>query len=65
MQPHGQRVIDEVAELKEKLVKLHEFFNSDTYQAMDPMDQQLMRDQSDAMISYHGILTLRIQRFNA
>jgi len=64
MQPHEQRVVDEKKELDEKLTKLTSFISSSPiFSGLDPVDQDLLRDQRGTMNSYSEILAQRIARF--
>lgn len=63
MQPH-ERLIDEKRELDEKLIKLVQFIaTSPIFSKLNSTDQNLMRDQRDAMQSYSEALEARIARF--
>ena len=63
-QPHQLRVIEEEAQLADRLTKLSEFFKSDFYNNSLPIEDQLrMRRQQSAMADYLAILQDRIQAF--
>jgi len=62
MQPFEQRVVEELKELVEKHTKLVWFLKTDTYSGLDPMDKELLLDQSRVMASYARILSVRIAR---
>ncbi len=63
MKPHEQRVIDEKTELDEKIQKLVAFFQTELFDGLSSYDQALMQMQANAMLTYAGILTLRISQF--
>jgi hypothetical protein len=64
MQPHQERVVAESNELRERLLKLAAFISvGDTFEKLDPKDQNLMRLQRDVMGEYLDILGQRIARF--
>ena len=63
MLPHQQRVIDEKAELNEKLTKLRQFFLSEQYYNLDKAEANRLKKQADAMQIYSDILTERIAHF--
>ena len=64
MQLHQQRVIDEKAELDEKLVKLGAFISSSSVFLSLPEDEQLrLKTQAMHMSSYSKVLGERIAAF--
>ena len=63
MKPHEQRVIDEKTELDGRIQKLVDFFQTDLFAGLGSYDQALMQMQANAMLTYAGILTLRISQF--
>lgn len=65
LQPHQQRVVEEHAELNDKIVKLDQF-NSDPerWNQLSQEDQALLIRQRIAMKSYRDILEQRIAAFN-
>jgi hypothetical protein len=63
MQPHQQRVVDERAELDDKLSKLAGFFGSDLFVTLPSAEQRRLRSQAEAMRTYSGILAERIAAF--
>lgn len=64
MQAHQERVVAESNELRERLTKLTAFISgNDTFQKLDPKDQNLMRLQRDVMGEYLDILGQRVARF--
>lgn len=63
MKPHQQRVVEEKAELDDKLGKLVEFIQSGVFSTIDPFEQVNLRDQSRAMAEYSRILGVRIANF--
>ena len=64
MQPHQQRVVDEVNELSDKHDKLIAFIeSSQIFQGLQSQEQTLLRAQVGAMRAYLEILNLRIAAF--
>ncbi|MEQ1977590.1 hypothetical protein [Xenorhabdus sp. SGI240] len=63
-QPHQQRVIDELAELNERIEKLSVFIGGDTYNTLEETDRYLLRVQRSAMYNYAEILHMRVKRFS-
>jgi hypothetical protein len=58
--PHQQRVIDELSELDDKLLKLTTFFGTPTFAALAAREQQLLRRQEEVMQEYSAILGERV-----
>ncbi len=58
-----QRVLDELVELDGRLVKLHEFLQSDKLGNLDETDLRLLSSQKKAMDVYKAILVSRVGRF--
>lgn len=65
LQPHQQRVVDEKAELDEKLAKLSAFFDTPIYAGLSNAEQHRLHGQSVAMKAYSDILGQRIEAFTA
>ncbi|CDH04925.1 hypothetical protein KKJ25_12250 [Xenorhabdus bovienii] len=63
MQPHQQRVIDELTELNEKIEKLSDFIGGAIYNGLDETDRVLLAMQLSVMKAYSEILHKRINRF--
>lgn len=63
MLPHQQRVIDEKAELDERLAKLLAFLNGDVVQTLSWPEQARLGDQCAIMAQYSSILGKRIAAF--
>lgn len=63
MRPHQQRVVDERAELDDKLSKLAGFFGTDLFATLPSAEQQRLRTQAVAMRTYSSILAERIAAF--
>ena len=61
--PHQQRVVDEKAELDERLQKLNAFARSDTFLDLNFEDQNLLAKQSNLMRELSVVLGDRIARF--
>ncbi len=65
MQPHQQRVVDERAELGQKVSALARFISIENpvYMALPERDRDLLQDQLTVMLEYIDILDARIERF--
>jgi hypothetical protein len=64
--PHQQRVVDEKAELNEKLGKLHDFIQDNPIFKTLPEDEQKRLQRQDlVMAEYSQILGERIEAFTA
>lgn len=63
LQPHQQRVVDELHELSDKIQKLTVFTHGDIFRGLTPVDQGLLRTQLDTMKAYGNVLETRIARF--
>ena len=62
--PHQQRVLDEQAELRERLAKLDAFIlDNPLFQKLSDADRQLLEQQSKTMAVLTEILAARIERF--
>lgn len=61
--PHQQRVVDELADLSEKLDKLTAFFNTEIFKGMRLAERSLLLRQYSAMFQYVEILKERISLF--
>lgn len=65
MQPHQQRVIDEKAELEDRLLKLQQFIcKSPVFESLSGAEKELLREQAQVMDQYNDILKERIELFN-
>lgn len=60
---HQLRVLEEHAQLSERLSKLMMFLGTPIFATLPQEDKQLLAAQSGAMSAYLGILNLRIGRF--
>lgn len=63
-EPHQQRMIDERKELSAKVLALHKFFITSTFNNLDSDEKCLLRMQSAAMMQYQIILNMRISKFD-
>ena len=61
--PHQQRVVDEKAELVEKLAKLRTFIDGPHFISLIEPEQSRLRQQFHAMTAYLAILDERIEAF--
>lgn len=62
--PHQQRVVDEKAELDEKLTKLEAFFESPIYNKLDCSERKRLQLQASFMRAYSDVLGERIVAFS-
>jgi hypothetical protein len=63
MQPHQQRVVDEKAELDERLEKLVAFSKTPVFAGLDSAERNRLSKQAEAMTMYSHILFDRIAAF--
>jgi hypothetical protein len=64
LEPHQERVLDEYAELDERLEKLHVYIeDAPIFWSLNKVDQRLLFDQRAAMTVYRDILRERIKNF--
>ena len=64
MQSYQKRVITEKAELDIKAKALSNFIgNSDIFPTLNPVEQELMKEQCETMWEYSEILGKRIELF--
>ena len=63
LQPHEERVLDELEELGGKLNKLSVFIKGDGLTSLPDNEQDLLRSQYAAMTAYYKILVQRIGAF--
>ena len=63
-QPHQQRVVDEKAELEDKVTKLGAFIlDNPIYGNLEEEDKDLMNEQLKCMEGYLSVLEKRIAKF--
>ena len=63
MQPHQQRVVDEKAELDERLRKLMTFTITPTFAGLDEAERNRLARQAETMAKYSEILGDRVAAF--
>ncbi len=63
MQPHQQRVVDERADISDRLDKLEEFHNGAIYARLPPAEQSRLTRQLYIMRLYEQVLSERISSF--
>ena len=63
MQPHQQRVVDEKAELDEKLTKLDAFGRTPLFASLPDDEQGRLNRQHSLMEQYSAVLGERIAAF--
>lgn len=64
LEPWQQRVVEERAQLADRLDKLGKAIRGPLLQQLPPVDAQLLFDQERAMDAYLKALDARIARFN-
>lgn len=64
MEAFKERLIEELSELNNKTNKLFVFLNNgnDTFEKMESIDRQLLRQQYHCMVAYEHCLATRIER---
>lgn len=62
-EPHEQRVLEERAELNQKLDRLNDFISMERFFSLDRDEQSRLRRQACAMKEYLAILDERIAAF--
>lgn len=60
MEDYKERLIIEQKELKEKLIKLMEFINSEKFYELSKNNKQLLKNQKIAMELYLSVLNMRV-----
>lgn len=63
MQPHEERVVQELKDLSEKLEKLTAFIDGEVYNSLPTLEQARLRRQFVVMQNYESILKERIDNF--
>ena len=63
LQPHEVRVVEERAELMDKITKLHKFMNSTFYPTLNSITRLHFEQQEDYMKAYADVLLRRINLF--
>lgn len=66
MQPHQQRVVDELVELQDKITKLDNFISSENFEkiVVDKEERHRLIAQWGYMRQYASVLIERIDNFN-
>lgn len=64
LQPWQERVVEERAQLNDRLEKLRAFSNGPMHAKLDLIDQHLLLNQDVAMDMYLRVLDKRIARFS-
>lgn len=64
MEAFQTRVIEEKAELDEKIEKLQAFFGTDIYPTLDTAEQMRLQMQHHLMTGYSLVLQQRIEAFS-
>lgn len=60
MEPFEQRLINEHAELEDRLNKLDKFIGTPTFDGLEPSEKSLLLAQKACMTGYYGVLTVRL-----
>lgn len=63
MSAHQDRVLQEKADLSEKIVKLTAFMVTEVFHQLPEEDRKLLREQWELMMKYEWVLAQRIKRF--
>lgn len=63
LQPHQQRVVDELATLNTRIVSLHKFINSETFPQVERAERNRLIRQEAIMIELSQVLTERVAAF--
>lgn len=63
MKSYQQRVIDEKAQLDERIIKLEAFLNTGTFKSLNFSEQFWLEKQFGVMADYSYVLGERIRRF--
>lgn len=63
LQPHQQRVVEELAELSKRLTNLHIFFGTPTFSTLSEVEQSRLLNQARFMSGYKAVLAERIAAF--
>lgn len=64
LQPHQKRVVDELRALEAKTSALENFCNKQATERTIPLEEyQLLLLQLSSMVTYEGLLELRISKF--
>ncbi len=64
LQPHEQRVVDEKAQLDERLGKLFAFFQTEKFTGLSEAERSRLRNQARFMDGYAAVLEERIAAFS-
>ena len=64
LEPHQQRVVDEKAELDERLAKLDTFTHTAAFERLDGDERSRLLEQANLMTRYSAVLRERIAAFN-
>ena len=64
MQEYQQRVVEEKAQLDERLQKLRAFFRTDTAKKLPKQEKELLAQQNLLMTFYSQVLGIRIANFD-
>jgi len=64
MDDHEDRVVEEKAQLDEKIGRLSDFMHGNIYPKLSATDQGLLMVQIRTMGAYSGVLAYRIERFS-
>ena len=65
LEPHQYRLLNERADLRDKLEKLLAFINCPAFPNVDPAERERLIRQSDLMGSYLNILNERVAAIEA
>jgi hypothetical protein len=60
LQPHQERVLEEFAQLTERIGKLSQFLGTAVYRELSVIDRELLSEQLSAMSAYQRVLRMRL-----
>lgn len=63
MEPHEERMLDELNQLNERIDKLSKFINSKDWTCLSYEERELLVQQRNSMVAYAGALVLRISLY--
>lgn len=64
LEPHQQRVVTELEELKERTRKLEAFLHTDTCKALPQLEAQLLSEQFRIQVRLEQCLAARIRQWS-
>ncbi len=65
LEPHQYRLLNERADLRDRLERLLEFIHCPAFPCVDPAEQKRLRLQADHMGEYLNVLNERVEAIEA